>query len=391
MSGPTVRPARDTGPDRPAAPLPGACWLSTARYSRPLDDTQGAKWRLLRGLDAPLFVIGFSNGWRPRRFFEGAMFYLVPAPPVRALRAALYAVLAPCIAAWVVLVHGVPVLIAQGPYEGALAASVKSLAGWLGRRVALILESHGDFVEAPSLYRARQGRSRFRWVTRALTNRAIGAADIGRVVSDATRRQIARWRPDLPLEQFPTWTDASVFLGQARLRPLAQCRNVLFVGLLAPVKGIETLLHAFAIVAGEQPQARLVLVGSRAGPTARAFERLIQELSLAGRVDLIGYVPQAEVARQMSVARVLVLPSLSEGLPRVLLEAQACGTPVIGSAVGGIPESLLDGETGFLVPPGDAPALAAAIGRMLSGQEIESMGARARQFAAGRLFIGRAP
>jgi glycosyltransferase involved in cell wall biosynthesis len=109
---------------------------------------------------------------------------------------------------------------------------------------------------------------------------------------------------------------------------------------------------------------------------------LTARLGLDQRVTFMGAMPQAELAELMARAQVLVLPSLSEGLGRVLLEAMACGTPVIGSAVGGIPEIIQEGTTGFLIPPGDVGALAERLRWILQHpDQARQIGESARKFA----------
>ena len=103
---------------------------------------------------------------------------------------------------------------------------------------------------------------------------------------------------------------------------------------------------------------------------------------LAERIRFLGQLPQSQLAHHMVEASVLVIPSLSEGLGRVIFEAMACGTPVIGSRVGGIPELITDTVTGFLVPPGDESALANKILWILNNPiKTREMGVRAREFA----------
>jgi len=152
---------------------------------------------------------------------------------------------------------------------------------------------------------------------------------------------------------------------------------------LIPRKGVHHLVSAFARIAQDFPQARLLLVGREEdkGYSAEVKEH-IRRLGLDGRVQLIGEVPQAELAAWMHRACVFILPSVSEGLGRVVVEAMATRTPVIGSQVGGIPEMVENGATGFLVPPGDEVALAEKIRRILEHpEEIQAMGHRARAFA----------
>jgi len=133
---------------------------------------------------------------------------------------------------------------------------------------------------------------------------------------------------------------------------LAHGDAILFVGRLEKLKGLEYLLAAMQ----ECPEETLLIVGD--GPEMGHLARLAQGMQ---NVTFVGQVSHAEVVQYMQKARVLVLPSLSEGLPNVVLEAMAHGLPVIASRVGGIPDLLTDGVTGFLVTPGSVPELVRAI------------------------------
>jgi glycosyltransferase involved in cell wall biosynthesis len=133
-------------------------------------------------------------------------------------------------------------------------------------------------------------------------------------------------------------------------RPLA-----LWVGHMVPVKGLDVLVDAFARLTESGLDARLVLVGD--GPLRARLEARAAQGPLAGRVVFAGAVPNADLPDFYRAADVTVLPSLSEGVPNVLLESLACGTPFVASAVGGVPELTRD-PARDLVPPGDAGALA---------------------------------
>ncbi|MBI4798998.1 MAG: glycosyltransferase [Desulfarculus sp.] len=132
-----------------------------------------------------------------------------------------------------------------------------------------------------------------------------------------------------------------------------------YVGWLVPVKGPEVALKALAVT----PGAHLAVVGD--GPLRPALMALARELGIAGRVIWAGSQPHARVARYLAASDALVLPSLSEGEPNAVLEALSCGRPVVASAVGGVPGLVAEGLQGALAPPGDAPALAAAMARVL--------------------------
>ena len=132
----------------------------------------------------------------------------------------------------------------------------------------------------------------------------------------------------------------------------------LYAGRLAPEKGVHTLLEA----AARLPDARLSLFGGGplAGWVADRAKRLPQ-------VSLRGHTPRAQLLAEIARARVVVVPSRwPENYPYAVLEAQAAGRAVVASAVGGIPEQISSGEDGVLVPPGDASALADAVGALLA-------------------------
>ena len=134
-------------------------------------------------------------------------------------------------------------------------------------------------------------------------------------------------------------------------------RIVLTVGSQDEVKGTRYLIEACGLLA-DLPDLRLVLVGD--GPLRQALGRLSQDLGISDRVIFAGKRDHAEVALWMNAADVFCLPSLREGHPNVVMEALACGTPVVASDVGAVSE-ILSSETGLLVPPANAQRLAGAL------------------------------
>ncbi len=134
---------------------------------------------------------------------------------------------------------------------------------------------------------------------------------------------------------------------------------------LEPVAGFDVLLRAFAELgpgpAGRWP--RLIIGG--AGSQRAALLDLRDALGLAERVTLPGLVPHGEVAAFLRSLDLFVMPSRADAFGVAALEAQACGVPVVASAVGGVPEVIVDGLTGLLVPPGDPAALRVALERLM--------------------------
>ncbi len=144
--------------------------------------------------------------------------------------------------------------------------------------------------------------------------------------------------------------------------------RLLFVGFIRPEKGLEYLVRALPLIQSDRP-VDLAIVGPAEQFKAEKtrLERIIDELGLAERVSWEGYAAfGAPLFGQLDRSDILVLPSLSEGTPRVLVEARARSVPVVSTTVGGIPTSVTDGVDGLLVPPTDPPALAAALSRLIN-------------------------
>ncbi len=133
----------------------------------------------------------------------------------------------------------------------------------------------------------------------------------------------------------------------------------LYVGNFSRVKGLDILLNAFAQVQAKLANATLLMIGG--GELETELKQRAQMTGFGKKIIWAGRKPHEEIPDWMNVADFLVLPSLSEGFGLVLLEALACGTPVIASAVGGIPEILIAPELGTMVPPGDEEKLTAAM------------------------------
>ncbi|MBC7250916.1 MAG: glycosyltransferase [Anaerolineae bacterium] len=147
------------------------------------------------------------------------------------------------------------------------------------------------------------------------------------------------------------------------------------VGRLTEQKGHTYLLDAFAVVVQELPTARLLVVGD--GELRPALARQVVRLGLQDSVTFAGR--REDVPRIMTALDVLVMPSLWEGFGLVLLEAMAAGKPIVASRVSAIPEIVVDGETGLLVPPRDVKALAAALIELLRNpQRAVEIGRRGR-------------
>ena len=195
--------------------------------------------------------------------------------------------------------------------------------------------------------------------------RKIGQSKFAVAVSSFCRSQILR---TLPQEQWDKLKvihcglDAGYF--DEDPSPLPQKVSFLCVGRLSPEKGHFLLLDAFAEIYANHPETRLVFAGD--GPMRPQIEARIDALGLNKAVEITGWIDAKQVKSELGRTTALVQPSLIEGLPVVIMEAMARKRPVISTFIAGIPELVLPGETGWLVPAGEIIDLAKAMEQVIA-------------------------
>jgi D-inositol-3-phosphate glycosyltransferase len=228
----------------------------------------------------------------------------------------------------------------------------------------------------------------------ALADRLVAATPLERAqmvwlyAADAAKIAVVPPGVDLNLFRTMPTQEARRRLGLPPTR-----RIVLFVGRIEPLKGIDTLLRAMALVVPEIPCWRedlsVIIIGGAPGAgiervTAEVarLENLRAELGIEELVTFQGAQDQDTLVYYYAAADMVVMPSHYESFGMVALEAMACGTPVVASKVGGLAFSVQDGQTGFLVPDRDAEALAEKIRLLLCDDELrQKLGLQAAHWA----------
>jgi glycosyltransferase involved in cell wall biosynthesis len=259
--------------------------------------------------------------------------------------------------------HDPAAIVTQSPYEAALVR--------VGCPTApLAVELHGDWRTATRLY-----GSPLRRVLAPAADR-VGAwgvrhADAARTISSFTS-ELVRSQGVEPSGEFVAFVDVGVFAEAPRI-PVPDAPRLIFVGVLERYKNLEGLASAWRLVAARVPGAELHLVGDG---TLTAVAGGLAGEGIGVRWDRRLEPP--ELAAAVDEARALVLPSASEGLPRIVIESFVRGRAVLGARAGGIPDIVEDGVNGLLVEPGDTEALAAALERLLTEEGLaERLGAGA--------------
>jgi len=230
----------------------------------------------------------------------------------------------------------------------------------------------------------------------ALNSLVIKHSDVCTVNSTATALKAREISHREDIEIIPMGFDPGRFKGGRREDRDGDRheKTLLYVGRLIDSKGVDYLIKAIPLVVKRFPRSKLVLVGD--GPQKANLVRLSKDLGIGEKVLFAGKVPQERLPEYYSLARAFVLPSIvnkrgeTEGLGLVLLEAMACGTPVIGSKVGGIPDIIRDGETGLLARPADHIDLANKIITLLSeGNLGKRLSSRALHYVRDNFSWGK--
>lgn len=324
---------------------PRLLFVARARIPFPLDETRRRRyeslsatldWRQLGTVaggvaDDPRFVLGRPF---PLARLDGAAFHAaLPLRVARELRR-----------------FRPDAVLVQGAQETALVLLARRLARV---ETVIILDVHGDW-RAPTRLYGSPLRRLLSPLADALARFALHHADAVRTITAYTS-ELVRAEGVEPVAAFPAYMDLEPFTGPAV--PLPERPLALFVGVLERYKAVDVLSEAWRRAAPQVPGAVLHLVGK--GTMFETVEKLVRDLPEQTRWTPALSTPGIRAA--LDEATVLTLPSRSEGMGRVVVEAFCRARAVVGSRVGGIPDLVGDGVNGMLVPPGDAQALAEAL------------------------------
>lgn len=243
-----------------------------------------------------------------------------------------------------------------------LSAGCVWITKWIHRKPYVVTVHGSDIFQA--------GRFPIiRWFTRIILRRAKKVIAVSKALASAL---VDLGIAENSVEIIPNGVDLQCFKPSSDVRE----KMILFVGALTPIKGGDILIEAFSKTINQFPDYRLVMVGD--GPCRLVWENLAKDLGIGEKVEFVGLASREEVSIWMRKARLFVLPSRSEGLGVVLLEAMASGTPCIGAASGGIID-IIDDRVGELVPPNDPISLSNQISRFLNNPtKLEEISRAAR-------------
>jgi glycosyltransferase involved in cell wall biosynthesis len=270
----------------------------------------------------------------------------------------------------------------------AKAGALGRLAAWFAGVPVIVHTFHGNVLRG---YFGGLKSRLFLWVERLLAHVTDQIVTLG----ELQRKEILDMGVGTPdrVAVVPLGMELDAFMAlprrpgtlRSRLGLEASCRLVGIVARLVPIKGHRMFLSAARRVALSCPGVHFVVVGD--GELRSELESAVVELGLSGRVHFTGWI--RDLKSVYPDLDCLALASANEGLPTAILEAQASAVPVVATRVGSVPDLVEDGRSGWLVAPGDAEALAAAIERVLADPERAARMASEARERVGRYSIGR--
>jgi len=340
--------------------------VGRTRYRLPLSPSLAQKFDAL-AVELDVHVLGSATAGAP---IADGTFTLVPPFRPRSLDGVAFWLALPVRVARILRELRPDAVVCQTAYEAACVLVARRVARL---DVRIIVEVHGDWRTSTRLYGSPARRLLARAADRVAAA-ALRRADAVRTVSPFTSG-LVRELGIQPAGEFPAFMDLVPFTGEPAAlpeRPVA-----LFVGVLEAYKNVDGLAAAWRLAAPRLPDATLHIVGK--GSRADVVEALTREPGVRWDRELI---PE-DVAAALDGAWVLVLPSRSEGMGRVLVEAFCRGRGVIGTRAGSIPDLVEDGVSGVLVQPDDPGALADALVRVLSDRSLAERLGAASHAAAG--------
>jgi len=337
------------------------------RYTLPLPEWLAKKWDAIEA-ELDYRVVGAAA---PGSDASNHRFRLAPPSRPRMLDGLLFYLRLPFRLRTEIRGFRPDAVFASDPFLGACSLLGRALAR---RPTKVIVEVHGDWKTFTRLY-GSPGRRLVTPLADRVAEYAVRRADATRAVSTFTGRLIEATRGVPPSALFTPFSDLSAF-AERQPTELPVRPTILSVAALEAYKNLAGLDAAWRLVAERVPEARLVLVGS--GSQRAIADRLVHDYP--GRVEHNAWLDPDAVAAALDDATLLVLPSWPEGLGRVVIEAFARGRAVVATAAGGIPDLVTHERQGLLIPPGNEPALAAALERVLGDRVLAArLGAAARE------------
>lgn len=261
--------------------------------------------------------------------------------------------------------------------------SMSSLCGYIIKKLfkkkLVITVQGGDIGDYP------ESTGGFCGVLKPVIRTYLGAADaitcvsthlVGVAINKFGAKNIKLIPNGVDMSMFKSTDDKETFKKNLNIE---EKRIIISVSRLTPKNGIDYLIRAFPEILARFSDTRLILLGG--GKQEEEIKKLKRELGVQDKITLIDHVPHAEIKKYLSIADVFIRPSLDEGFGIAFIEAMACGIPVIGTNVGGIPDIIKNNENGIIIEPRNEKQIINSILNLLNNKDLaEKLSAKGHEY-----------
>lgn len=350
-------------------------FIAPTTYNLPLDDNMQKKFEYLSQV-CNLNVVAFANEKREISF-ENANLYFFKKTKSRFYNYFKILIVSLFSISKIIQNNNIEIVCFQDPVSSFLSMLiVKSRY----KNVKVIVETHGDFIETLGLEKNLLFPGVYKYIFMKLSRYTINNADIIRAVSSSTEAQVRKINKEKSIVRFPAWVDFDDFKDIQINRNAQEKFQILFIGSVTDRKKPHLIVEAMNLINKDNIEFLIV------GPTPNlkyldSLKNLINSYSLVDNIKFFGSVDRKRVKTFYSEVNLMILPSVSEGLARVIFESQATACPVLVTDAPGMGDIVIEGQTGYIFESNSIESLASKIKEVEENyEEAIHIGSNAKDF-----------
>ncbi len=356
-------------------------WVSLDQFDFPLDETATEKYsRLSEFFNCFVIAISPKNKFE-HKFANNSHFYLIPKIGKLYYAFLAYLIMLFAITPVIILKKKINVVVAADPFIPGLILSVWKRILFF-KKLGLLVEAFGNWTETPAAALPKIFRWPVRIIIKIVSWFSITAASALRAESDVTLEKLQRYKKCAPSSSF-SLMHLELFEKEGIKREEHPNEfHILFIGRIVKLKGVQYVIDIVNEIKDDFPEVRFIVAGD--GEYLPELEKQVLDLNLENHVKFSGNLSRQEVKQQLTNCDLFILPSMSEGRPRVLIEAMAMQKPMIATDVGAVSDIVKDNKNGFLVKPNDIESLKEKIVWALKNKDkIKEMGLNNKKILEG--------
>lgn len=352
---------------------PNVLWLGLEQFSFPLNETADEKYKILNQ-HFNSYVLSCNNERKLKKIIvNDAHFHLMPLYGKLVYSFPLYISIMFFMLPRLVFKNKINVIVAADPFiPGSIAAFWKRVLFW--KKLGLVVEAFGNWTETPAAPLPKPLRWPVRTIIKMASYWSISAADALRAESMVTLKKLQSYtKKNLPSDQFNLMHMELFDKEDVKVARKDKDFRMLFIGRVVKLKGVQFVIDILGQIKDRHPEAKLLIGGD--GEYMEELRKQAEKLNVTDKVIFLGNLGRRQVKEQLANCDLFILPSMSEGRPRVLIEAMAMSKFMIASNVGAIHEIVEDGKNGFLINPYNIEQIKERIVYCLENKErIKRMG-----------------